>query len=608
MKKNLRKVKYCNYECEKQNRRIKITTNVSNNNINNNRIRYYKTLPAGTTITTTKISTKPKTKVNRTVIILKSMISAPSTSHPITTATKMLYDQLLNVINKIQSCYHHYYNDLFYRCNIKMLTNNGRYQSKNIKSNIKTKRKSNPKCLININNKNNKNVNNNISRSSSKNSINRSYIGVAKVCEENLEISYQIYGYLRQFCFYFQKNFDNLRLLIVIFLLALITSTVHSIDCQGKPQTKSISPIQPPLIKPPSPSLPLSIIAIGVISDTGTGATISLDSRYHISNTSNLRFDENFKSRICDKQGHIKNQHLNGHTKYSSQNTPNTDDQVVKNVSSNYQSHNPQLRHYNHDHHNSRHHHYHNQNERQNILNTLGDIQKKKYNFNTAVIRFENKFKNNNNNTVNNIAKQVADEDEENSGVVRKISELNINKFINHIRLNYNYKQNNKNNHNNSNNNNIIRSSNDTPSNDVKNAGYSEKVEAEKEDANETTNGLADVDYDDKFNYIDENDYVDDMFNLLPTITTPITTLDAATVNSTILQSITNVHQQLQPSARQQIPAQYDDHAKLMKLVMDGLGLKKPPNMKNFHIFLLIQSITIKQMIENYVAQRKHHI
>ena len=174
---------------------------------------------------------------------------------------------------------------------------------------------------------------------------------------------------------------------------------------------------------------------------------------------------------------------------------------------------------------------------------------------------------------------------------------MNINKFINHIRLNYNYKQNNKNNHNNNNNNNSISSSNDTlPSNDVKNAGNNEKVETEEEDANDTTNGNVDVDvdvdYHDEFDYIDENDYDDDgevddndkgsdILNLLPTITTPITTLNAAAVNSTILQSITNVDLQLQPSTGQQESAQYDDHAKLMKLVMDGLGLKKPPNMKN---------------------------
>lgn len=549
----------------------------------------------------------------------QNMISSTPTLPLITTipATKLLYDQLLNVINNIQSFYHHYYNGLFCRCNIKMLTNNRRHQCKSINKN-KIKRKSNSNNSYSIN----------------KTSINRSYISVTNLCncknnymafKENFKISYHIGDYLRQFYFDFPNNLKNIRLLTVIFVLSLITSTAQSINTQGKPQRKLISSIQPHVIKSTFLPLSLSETELDHIPGTETKQITNSDSiRCHIPYTINSRLDRHFRSHIYTKLRHIRNRsRLRHHQRYNSnkrhlkllakkrltdqiyasQDKPNTTDQIVKHISINYQSHKPQLR--------PHLCHYHNQNDKQNILNIIGDITKTNYYSNTNVIRLENVLKSINNTGSDN-AGQSAKEDE--------IKQLNINNFLNNIRLNYNYKKKYIKNDNNKNNNYIINvnSKNDTLLKNV-NVETDENGKAKKEeDVNDTTtnNHFNDDDHD-EFQYLDENendnrgDVGDDdkgtnLFELLQSPTASI-----ATVNSTIVRSITNINLQFPLQEKgQQIPDQYDDHAKLMKLVLNGLGLKKKPNMKNvstYLIFFIVNTNYISVKLEYLTKKKINH-
>ncbi|XP_046807941.1 putative uncharacterized protein DDB_G0286901 [Lucilia cuprina] len=466
--------------------------------------------------------------------MLKSSKSMISSTH----------DQLLNVIYKIKNCYQHhkwYFDDLFSRCNnIKKQKRRSPNARRNNKNKPKTKYLNSNNSVISSNDDNS-----NINITTAANNIpNQCYCANFNVDWSRVNLK----KYLRHIWFYFQKNFNNIQLVIVIFLLALITTTAHSIDTQEKPHGIKLK-----MKTTTSPSL----------LDASHNAVTSPTSRaimpcYHFPNSLQTKAGTNsnlkFKPNICHNIRHIFNRHRTAHRNHIMKNNEvnivnktNYSNKQLKLNSISNRNQNPI--HFHHYQHNDNQKQHHNQDDSSVIMI---DKQIQNLNSNTNIIKFKNNINKNN-------------PTKENTEDPSKNNNLNLNKFLQHIRTN-NYANKNNNNYNNNINSNNF--SNDKLT-------FLANVNTLKEDANDVINDQV---VNDEHIEINNNTYTS--LNLLPPVTTIITssqTFNNDDHDNSLLQTIEH-------NTDHHLQQQHMDHIKLMKLVMDGLGLKKAPNMKTANI------------------------
>lgn len=247
------------------------TTNHNVNNYNNNNIDKYYNL----------LTTKPKTTTNETVKMLN---------------INFIHDHIRDVIYKIRNrnCYHHHHydDDLFCTCN---LMSNKRKRRRRMKT------------------QNNQNFYSENSFSSCfPPSCSYTSSCSAKCYCESLKIRSKFSDYIRHVRVYFQKTFKNLQLIIVIFLLALITTTANSIQIQEKtPQRNSTSLTLSSASSPSSSATAAEALASSALLTSNTSESVYMpcaDIPNALLNQNGANNSVNFKENICNKLRHFHHQ------------------------------------------------------------------------------------------------------------------------------------------------------------------------------------------------------------------------------------------------------------------------------------------------------------